>query len=198
MTTKADLNRVWLTLAACAILVVGCAKPTYVRKETPAERAAAEKIAADKAAADELAAAGVDATEAGIRGAEFTPIPQLGTITFDYDSSVLKEGNLDILKKNAAYLKQRQDLEVLVAGFCDERGTIEYNLALGQKRAKEIREYYIRLGVRGKSVATISYGKESPACLESTEECWAQNRRGETRIRTRTAAGVVPPHARAQ
>jgi len=83
-----------------------------------------------------------------------------------------------------------------VAGHCDERGTIEYNLALGQRRAKEVRDYYLRLGVSGKSVATISYGKESPLCREANEECWAKNRRAETRIRTGTAAnGAVKDRA---
>ena len=65
---------------------------------------------------------------------------------------------------------------------------MEYNRALGQKRSKEVREYYIRLGVNGKAVATISYGKESPFCSDSNESCWSQNRRSETRIRVSTAS----------
>ena len=70
----------------------------------------------------------------------------------------------------------------LVAGHTDERGTVAYNLALGQKRAKEVRDYYIRLGVDGTKLATISYGKEQPACNVSDDECWLKNRRAETRV----------------
>ncbi|MFA6317255.1 MAG: OmpA family protein [Elusimicrobiota bacterium] len=135
---------------------------------------------------------GVDVTEASIRGSEFTTTPELGTVYFEYDSYALTAASLDALKRNAEYLKEHRDLEVLVAGHCDQRGTIEYNLSLGQNRAKGVREYYIRLGVPGKSVATISYGKESPACAEMTEDCWSKNRRGETRVRSSTASAAVP------
>jgi peptidoglycan-associated lipoprotein len=127
----------------------------------------------------------VDVTEASLRGDDFVATADLSTIYFDYDSFSLKQSALDALKRNAAYLKDHRDVEVLVAGHCDERGTIEYNLALGQKRAKEVREYYIRLGVDGKAVATISYGREKPNCAESTEECWSKNRRAETLARAK-------------
>lgn len=141
-----------------------------------------------------LPAPGVDVTEASIRGTEFADIPELSPIYFGYDSFSLQENSLAALKKNAEYLKNNRDLEVLVSGHCDERGTIEYNLALGQKRAKEVREYYIRLGVAGKSVATISYGEEKPSCVESTDECWGQNRRAVTGVRSRMAShGRVHP-----
>ena len=125
----------------------------------------------------------VNVEEASLRGKDFQTIDALETIHFDYDSAALKGPQLETLKKNADYLKAHPNIEVLVAGHCDERGTTEYNLALGQKRAKEVRDYYIRLGVAGRSVATISYGKESPTCAESNEECWATNRRAETRVR---------------
>ena len=72
---------------------------------------------------------------------------------------------------------------MLVEGHCDNRGTTEYNLSLGQKRAKEVRDYYVRLGVSENSIGTISYGEENPACEEETEECWMKNRRSETKVR---------------
>jgi len=131
---------------------------------------------------------GVDVVEASLRGSSFSQIPELESIRFDYDSAALSDAALATLKNNAAFLKAHAGLEVLVSGFCDERGTIEYNLALGQKRAKEVREYYIRLGIPGAAVATISYGKEQPVCTQSNDECWAQNRRAETRVRARPAA----------
>ena len=126
---------------------------------------------------------GVDVQEASLRGKDFQSIDALETIHFDYDSASLKGPQLETLKKNADFLKSRPSMEVLVAGHCDERGTTEYNLALGQKRAKEVRDYYIRLGVGGRSVATISYGKESPTCSDPSEDCWSANRRAETRVR---------------
>lgn len=173
-----------LSLLALALLATGCVSP---RKKAAAD---ARDAARAKPPVSEEAAyvPGVDVTEASIRGQEFGQTPELGIIRFDYDSATLQGEALDTLKKNAEWLKEHPDLEVLVSGHCDERGTIEYNLALGQKRAKSVREYYARLGVPGKSVATISYGKESPVCSESTEDCWAQNRRAETKVRTRMAS----------
>jgi len=71
----------------------------------------------------------------------------------------------------------------LVEGHCDSRGTMGYNLALGQKRAKEVRDYYTRLGVPGSSIGTISYGEEKPSCEDETEECWGKNRKADTKVK---------------
>ncbi|HUT85833.1 MAG TPA: OmpA family protein, partial [Elusimicrobiales bacterium] len=75
--------------------------------------------------------------------------------------------------------------DLLIEGHCDERGTIEYNIALGQKRANTVRTYYIRMGMPASSITTISYGKEKPLCYESSESCWTENRRTETKLRKR-------------
>lgn len=153
---------------------------------------AAKKTGQDaaKAAATDDAAytPDVDATEASIHGKEFSTVEGLDAILFEYDSAQLSAAALASLKKNAEYLKSHPQQDVLVAGFCDERGTIEYNMALGQKRAKEVREYYIRLGVNGRAIGTISYGEELAVCADATEACWASNRRAETRLRRPTAA----------
>ena len=133
-----------------------------------------------------------DVTEASLRGTDFAGVDGLEAIHFDYDSANLKDEALASLKKNAEYMKEHKDDQYRIAGYCDDRGTIEYNLALGQKRAKQVREYYIRLGVPGAAVATISYGKENPVCSEATEDCWAQNRRAETSARSRTASSLQP------
>jgi len=183
----------WETLAvalACVLAVSGCVSPAKRNKHANAT----ETTKISSGTAETGTAPGVDVTEASLRGSEFTQVPDLETIHFDYDSATLADSALATLKKNAAYLKSHEELEVLIAGFCDERGTVEYNLALGQKRAKEVREYYIRLGARGQSLATISYGKEDPTCSESNDECWAQNRRAETRVRSKaaSAAPTVP------
>ena len=101
----------------------------------------------------------------------------LEEIHFDFDKSDIREGDRAILEKNAATLKKFDYLKVTIEGHCDERGTVEYNLALGERRAAAAHEYLISLGVPAERLKTVSYGKEVPLCRESTEECWARNRR---------------------
>ncbi len=81
------------------------------------------------------------------------------------------------MKKNADWFKANANQKVRIEGNCDERGTVEYNLALGQKRADSAKNYLVGLGVNAASLDTISYGKERPVCNEHNEECWAKNRR---------------------
>jgi peptidoglycan-associated lipoprotein len=121
--------------------------------------------------------------EPSLRGKEYKEVPELSAVSFDLDSSSLRADARDALQKNFQTLKQHTDWEVLVEGHCDERGTTEYNLGLGQKRAASVRQYYMTLGLSGTRIATISYGKENPVCSESNESCWAQNRRGVTKVR---------------
>ncbi len=172
-----------LPLAALSLVWSGCVTARS-RKTKPLE--AEEKPAVAQSTAP-VHMPEVDEIEASLRGVEFKSVPDLETIRFDYDSAILGDEALLILKKNAEFIKAHKNLEALVAGHCDERGTVEYNLALGQKRAKEVRDYYIRLGIADSSLATISYGKEQPLCGESTEECWGRNRRGETTVRARAS-----------
>jgi peptidoglycan-associated lipoprotein len=101
----------------------------------------------------------------------------LEEIHFDFDKSDIREADRAILEKNAATLKKFDYLKVTIEGHCDERGTVEYNLALGERRAAAAHEYLISLGVPAERLKTVSYGKEVPLCRESTEECWARNRR---------------------
>jgi peptidoglycan-associated lipoprotein len=86
------------------------------------------------------------------------------------------------LQRQAAWLAKYPNIKVTVEGHADERGTREYNIALGAKRANAVKEYLVSLGVSAARVDTVSYGKERPVCAESTEACWAQNRRGVTII----------------
>jgi len=123
------------------------------------------------------------AEEPSLRGKDYKEVPEISTILFDLDQATLRADARDTLEKNAQILKQHDDWEVLVEGHCDERGTTEYNLGLGQKRAAAVRQYYMTLGLSGTKIATISYGKESPACTEHTEDCWSKNRRGVTKVR---------------
>jgi peptidoglycan-associated lipoprotein len=127
------------------------------------------------------------AEEPSLRGKDYKEVPEISTIYFDLDQATLRSDARDALEKNYQALKEHADWEVLVEGHCDERGTTEYNLGLGQKRAASVRQYYISLGMSGNKVATISYGKESPACTEHTDDCWGKNRRGVTKVRVTEA-----------
>jgi peptidoglycan-associated lipoprotein len=104
------------------------------------------------------------------------------TVHFDYNKYAILEADKATLQRQATWLAKYPAVRVTVEGNCDERGTREYNLALGARRANAVKEYLVSLGVAAARVETISYGKEKPICSESTESCWAQNRRGVTTI----------------
>ena len=103
-------------------------------------------------------------------------------VYFGYDSSELDSDALELLQDQVAWLKQYSNVEVTIEGHCDERGTREYNLALGEKRAQAVKNYLIGLGISPDRVSTISYGKERPAVVGSNDGAWAQNRRSVTTI----------------
>jgi peptidoglycan-associated lipoprotein len=103
----------------------------------------------------------------------------LQTIYFDFDKYNLKSDAKNALGLNAKTLRDNMDVTVLIEGHCDERGTVEYNLALGEKRAKAARDYLVDLGVKTERLRTISYGEERPADPGHTETAWAKNRRAE-------------------
>ncbi|MBI2916166.1 MAG: peptidoglycan-associated lipoprotein Pal [Elusimicrobia bacterium] len=126
---------------------------------------------------------GVETEELDIHGKDFESSKSAAWIYFEYDSSDLSEQARETLAQNAAYLKKNKAIEILVEGHCDERGTIGYNLALGQKRAQAVRRYYVSLGLDPKKVGTVSFGKEKPDCLDTSESCWSKNRRSETKVR---------------
>jgi len=107
---------------------------------------------------------------------EFTANPNLKDIYFDFDKYDIRPGDAKILDSNATWLKGNNNL-VLIEGHCDERGTNEYNLALGERRAKATMNYLVSQGVQAGRITIISYGEERPICTEHNEACWAKNRR---------------------
>ena len=140
------------------------------------DKAAADKAAADKAAADAKAAAEAAAFKKAADAA-------LKTIHFDYDKSEIKEKDRAILQGIADFMKAFPTAKLEIEGHCDERGTNEYNLALGNKRAAAALAYLKTLGVDEARFTTISFGKEKPLCTEAKEACWSQNRRGEFKLK---------------
>jgi peptidoglycan-associated lipoprotein len=100
------------------------------------------------------------------------------TVLFDLDQHSIRSDAQGILQKQAAWLKQYPSVRLMVEGHCDERGTREYNLALGDRRAYAVKEFLVSLGVDAARLQTKSFGKERPVCAESDDSCWQQNRRG--------------------
>jgi peptidoglycan-associated lipoprotein len=113
------------------------------------------------------------------------------TVYFSFDSPNLDDAARSVLQKQAAWLDRYRNVTLQVQGNCDERGTREYNLALGARRAASVREYLVSLGVAQGRVDTISYGKERPVCSESSQACWAQNRRALSSISGETSPNVA-------
>ena len=111
------------------------------------------------------------------RVSEFAANANLKDVYFDFDKYDVRPDAARILDANATWLKANPGNLVLIEGHCDERGTAEYNLALGERRAKSTMNYLVGQGVAASRVTVISYGKERPLCTEKTEACWAMNRR---------------------
>jgi len=101
----------------------------------------------------------------------------LKDINFNFDSAALSDAARATLRANADWLKTNASARIQIEGHCDERGTAEYNMALGAKRAQSAMDYLATLGVAASRMSTISYGEEIPVCKDKTEGCWAQNRR---------------------
>lgn len=168
-------NHRWLLSASVVLSILaagGCAQHNVKKTEAPAPAKAAATSPPSP----------IDASEAIVRQDLMHAVDDLKLVHFDYDSDNLRSEDRVILKNNAVWLKSNADAKIQVAGHCDQRGTVEYNLALGQRRAKTVRDYYRKLGIPGKRIATISYGNEKPICQEMQEGCWLQNRRAETLI----------------
>jgi peptidoglycan-associated lipoprotein len=164
----------YLAAAAALAGLVGCSTHAARQSTTPQAPPKAAS-AADSGDVEE-------AKEPSMRGSMLHAVADLKAVRFDYDSSVLSAEARSLLGSNTAWLKDRPGLRVQVAGYCDPRGTEAYNLALGQRRAQAVRDYYRSRGVPGTMVATISYGKDKPRCSASTEACWSSERRAETEV----------------
>jgi peptidoglycan-associated lipoprotein len=101
----------------------------------------------------------------------------LKDINFDFDKYNIRQEDANILKKDAEWLSSNRKARVKIEGYCDERGTVEYNLVLGQKRADATKNYFVSLGIDPKTLETVSYGKERPLDPAHNEAAWAKNRR---------------------
>lgn len=115
----------------------------------------------------------------GFSSKDYRATPNLSSVHFDFDQYVIKAEDQIILDRNAAWLSENPDTFVRVEGHCDARGTSDYNLALGDRRAHAVKNYLISLGISSSRILTLSFGEEIPLCTDLSESCWAQNRRGD-------------------
>lgn len=181
-------------LSMAAFLAGGCANKDVVKTEEPA--AATVKAEADKPAQQPYFKTEDPATpvktQAPDTGAAIKPadasqpvlataeVSAFETVYFDFDKSDLRQDARNVLTKNAEILlKSKKVDKIKIEGHCDERGSAEYNLALGERRAKSAMQYLITLGVQPDRLSIISYGKEKPAVPGNDEGAWARNRRAE-------------------
>jgi len=185
-----------LILILCiGLILTGCPKKTVMKEEPSVKKEEAARLEAERAAKEprerELAkireeearkARGefekslVAKKEPGIEG-EIFESKLFKDIHFDFDKYDIRPGDAEILKENAALLSKYLTVKVQIEGHCDERGTNEYNLALGERRANSTKKYLISIGVSQGRISTISYGEERPSDPGNNEEAWAKNRR---------------------
>jgi peptidoglycan-associated lipoprotein len=176
-------------LTALSLTFSGCAKKVAAKAPTPPEATPiAPAVAAKPAPARDYprptqAASSTPSRmpDAATRARIQDLLNRIQDAYFDYNEHTLRPDAEAALKTDAQTLadiiKQYPDFKLTVQGFADERGSDEYNLALGDARAKQTKEYLSNLGLPGNQLATISYGKEKPVCIEHDEECWQKNRR---------------------
>lgn len=171
-----------LIVTAMAVVAVGCGAPTPQPHGRPLQpRPTMERPAVDLRAAEPRAEAEVGEWEAAEPTTERLPTAAVGanldTIYFDFDRSEIRPDQRPTMQANADWLRDHPDTRILIGGHCDERGTREYNLALGERRARSAREYLVSLGIAPGRLDTISYGEEQPADPAHNEAAWARNRR---------------------
>lgn len=168
-----------LSIIAAMALVAACETAPKESADTSGSGSATQTTSSAPAS---TATAAADTTASAVRpGSQEDLVLNVGDrVFFDFDKYDLKDEARETLKRQAAWLKANPTIVISVEGHCDERGTREYNLALGDRRATAVRNYLITLGVSANRVGTISYGKERPVALGHTEAAWSQNRRGVT------------------
>jgi peptidoglycan-associated lipoprotein len=180
-------------ISMAALLVGGCANNEVVKKDEPVvPKAAVEKVAPAMPVNDVKVAPVVQPKPVEpvkpVQQEEVKPVAEVvapveikfETVYFDFDKAELRQDARDVLSKNAeTILKSLSKSKIQIEGHCDERGSAEYNLALGENRAKSVQKYLTTLGVKAANLSVISYGKEKPAVTGNDEAAWAKNRRAE-------------------
>jgi peptidoglycan-associated lipoprotein len=163
---------------ALAFGLFACSKNV---KEAPKADAMASAGSSDEIIADHVVIVEEDNNEDVAIISE--TIVSLEPVYFALNQYTLNKDTRAVLDKNVNILKTNGAKNITVEGNCDEKGTISYNIALGDKRAKEVKDYYVKRGIPADNITTVSYGEERPVCFEQAESCWSKNRRSDTLIR---------------
>jgi peptidoglycan-associated lipoprotein len=172
---------------AGVFFLVGCSEET-ASKPAPAPasqqvtKAPIEKAPASPLSDPSTQSSSLEAHQQGTLGKSDSAGP-LRDVYFEFDRYDLPAESRETLKSNATWLKTNPQATAEIEGHCDDRGTNEYNLALGAKRAESVKRYLIDLGIETGRLSTISYGEELPQCQEQTESCWAKNRRAHSVVK---------------
>jgi peptidoglycan-associated lipoprotein len=185
-----------MSLVLAGLMITGCAKrpattaATAAPAPAPAPRAATPAPTPSRPAPPPPAVAATPAAPAAAAAPrpapkEFMAVAALKEVYFDFDKYDIRAEDAKTLDANATWLKSNGDNLVLIEGHCDERGTNEYNLALGERRAKATMNYLVSQGIQANRITIISYGEERPVCTEKTEACWAKNRRANFLVKPR-------------
>ncbi len=171
------MTGLFIGVVCAAFVAAGCAKKEVVKAEQPIAQPpkAVEAPAKPVTPAPEAPTVKEETVQETVK--EAVPAASLQTVYFDFDSYVLSAEARDILKKNAEWMLQNATVKVQIQGNCDERGSAEYNLALGENRAKSAVKYLETLGIPSSRLSYISYGKEKPADPGHDDAAWAKNRR---------------------
>ena len=170
---------IFVPILCLGLILIGCPKKTVVKEEPSIKKEAVptrEMKPKEEQGAKEFEKSLVAKKEPGIEG-EVLESKLLKDIHFDFDKYNIRREDTEILKGNAALLKKNPKIKIQIEGHCDERGTVEYNLALGERRANNTKKYLTSLGISADRISTISYGKERPLDPGHNEEAWARNRR---------------------
>jgi len=193
VTRAAQITLMSLLLAG--LMITGCARRPATTAASAAAPAAAPSPAPAPAPAPSApspapappapAAAAAPAPAPRPVPKEFMAVAALKEVYFDFDKYDIRPEDAKTLDANATWLKSNGDNLVLIEGHCDERGTNEYNLALGERRAKSTMNYLVSQGIQANRITIISYGEERPVCTEKTEACWAKNRRANFLVKPR-------------
>jgi peptidoglycan-associated lipoprotein len=179
--TKKSFIIFTIFILCIGLIITGCPKKTVVKEEPSIKKEEAAKAEAKEKAKEEFEKSLVAKKTPGIEGVVFES-SLLKDIHFDFDKYDIRSGDASILKDNAELLKKYPKVKIQIEGHCDERGTNEYNLALGERRASSTKTYLTSLGISSERISTISYGEERPLDPGHNEEAWTKNRRGHTII----------------
>ena len=169
MSYKRSTHMIWIAVATAGLLFAGCSKKVEVTPDTSAKPSQTSTTTTTQT------------TErvTPVEAAESMHKPSANSVYFAFDKSNLDAAARAVLDSHAEWLNANSYANIKIEGNCDERGSREYNLALGQQRADSVRDYLTARGINSHRIDTVSFGEEMPACPGTGEACWAQNRRAD-------------------